>query len=282
MSKFINKKTKGQALLIVIVISTLALIILIAMADRIIASRVNIQRSEEFDRSVSIAENKVNEIIRVLDADVTATSKCINSLGNLSSYQTITCTELASTNAKIYVKSSSNTPITISSGTPLTHQVGTSISQGKPVSGIVATCEGFNTSTPPQFIITRIYLESGIYYADKGIYTCTSSLPANNDSGNVTLYSARQNLNPNVTGTIRTNTIAIRVKPYLDGQPATKVKLNTYGNSVLQSATAKYEFLVTGLGELGSDSAISFERPMLGNASFTSGFFDYAYFGEDR
>lgn len=288
--KFLNKKKKGQSLLIVIIVSTLALLIMLSMADRIILSRVNVQRSEEFDRSVSVAENQVNDIIKVFD-DTAISTDClqpVNSNPTSSNFVPLTCAALQSTDAKIYARISNNSALTITPEIPLTHIVGQNITVGQQTTGVVATCDNFNTSNPPKFFITRVYIENNIYYTDKAVYTCVSSFTgANIALGNVDFYTSR-------TGTSGTkiagqgapvtsrDTVFIRVKAYDDSQVATKVNIRTYSSSgALVTSTGKYEFLVTGLGDLGSDSGVTFEKPIAGNSASAPGFLDYVYFGED-
>lgn len=294
MKRFLNKKQKGQTLLIVVVVSTLALLIMLAMADRILLSRVNVQRAEEFDRSVEIAENKVNEIIRVLNADNAATAQCIRPLAISATPNQYTsldtgpeaCNELKDQNARIYGRIVNGVGLTIAPNLPITHIVGQTITQSKPTTGVVLTCDTDDSSR--KFIITRVYLEAGTYYADKATFNCTSTFTGSNAKGNVNFYSARPTENRLVSGQAYSGTpptrqtVLVRIKAHSDVQASTKVNVVTFsGTGAQQSSTGKYEFVVNGLGDLGSDSAITFERPISGNAAYSPGFLDYVYFGED-
>jgi hypothetical protein len=285
MKSKINKSKKGQALLIIIVVTSIALLILIAMANRILISRVNVDRSGEFERSLSIAENKVNEIIRILDGDAIAFSACLGSINSTgaTNFQEITCNQLVSDDTRIYARYSPDATITVGRSNPLTHIVGTP-SSPRPVSGVVITCSGSH-----RFVVTRGYvtIPNAPMQTDKAVFTCGTNT-GSNARGNVSFYDATAASRelPIISGPLQANpttrqTVFIRVKPYLDDQLPVDINISTYNSAgALQSSTAKYEFLVTGSGNIGSDSAVTFERTLSGNASFLSSVFDYAYFGD--
>lgn len=282
----LNKTKKGQALLIVIVVSTLALLIMLTLADRIILSRVNVQRTEEFDRSVAIAENTVNEIIKIIDANPVIAADCLKNVTNSTintNYSQLDCTALNNLGtSKVYARLSGDANLEVTGNFPLTHIVSDTLTAGKPTSGVFARCDA--DSNGIKFLITRVILEGNAYRSEKGIYTCGADLNAGNTLGNVKLYSSSsstQVAGPGAASATNKNTVLIRAK-LLEDTGSARIQLSTYNAAgELISGTSKYEFMVTGLGDLGSDSVITFERPLQGNSSYSQSFFDYVYFGED-
>jgi len=297
-----NFRKKGQALLIVIVISTLALLILLSMADRISLTRVNVQRSAEFDKSVAAAENKLNDLIKIIDAKDSNTAQCLGVIGpNDLEYKEINCPQLFNSfeNTKIYGRISPNSFVTVNASLPLTLVLGTSLTSGLPTTGIVARCEGSNTA---RFMITRVYYDPvavGLF-VDKGIYTCVTGTVIPTCQGNVNLYDTRSGVSVRVGGNgapivTRSNTILVRARLLDETASNTKLDMKVYGNSPscsVQARTSKYEFLVAGLGGvdlatgartggLGSDALFSFEKPNDNSSPWSSSLFDYALFTED-
>lgn len=295
----LNAKKKGQALLIVVVISTLALLILLSMADRISLTRVNVQRSAEFDKSIATAENKLSDLIKILDKKDADTTACLNVIGPSDlSYKEINCSQLANNfpNTKIYGRLSPDGFISVNSTLPLTLVLGSSLTAGKPTTGVIARCEG---STTTKYMITRVYYDpvTQKLLVDKGIFTCVTGTVPPTCQGNVDLYDSTSGTPTKVGGAgapvvTRQNTILIRAK-LLDENQAQNVKLDlkAYGNAPscsLQGGTSKYDFLVVGLGGvdqgtagLGSDAIFSFEKPREDSTAWASSLFDYAFLGED-
>lgn len=306
-SRKFNNRKKGQALLIVIVISTLTLLVLVSMADRILLARVNVQRSAEFDRSIAVAENKLNELIRFID-----TNEAAACLGNLvkDNYKELTNCDILnnsgnnSTNnlgsTKVYGRISSNGYVSVDANNPLTLILSESLDQGVPTSGIVARCTDGNNNV--RFLITRVYLDGDSLFVDKGIYDCSSTSSPNVCRGNVDLYSTRSGSAVKVAGNgseqvTRQNTILVGARLLNEINPNVKLEINVYGpsgsspsNCDMVAATSKYEFIVAGLGGvnlsngsggLGSDVLYYFEKPRGNTTTSSPSIFDYVLLSED-
>lgn len=277
--KILNKKKKGQAILIVLVVSVLSLMILIAMANRVINSRINVERSAEFDNSVVLAENQVNKLIGMIDPVLISSNDCFREI-NLAvdrNFKEITCDKLKNSDVRIYARLSEGAGILVDNNSALTHYLSKDLNSGTNVSTVKVECIG-NTSSSTKFLITRAFIQRSngntSYGVDKGIISCDDADKI------VDLYYHNQSNGNMDSGNISKETIFVRAKPYAENQNSTSIKITTYynGNKITQSG--KYEFVVSGIAGLGNDSTISFELPIPDNSSISNPLFDYVYWGD--
>jgi hypothetical protein len=294
-----NAKKSGQALLIVVVVSTLSLLVLLSMSDRVSLARVNLQRNAEFNQAINTAENKLNSLITVLDKNDATTAGCLTPIDS-ATYKEVTCTALQDqlTNnlqgSKIYGRVSPDGFVSVNNSQPLTLVLGTSLTVGEDTTGLLARCQG---STTAKFMITRVYYDSVTQklLVDKGVYQCTASAVPS-CLGNVTLYSTNTGVPVQVAGsgaavTHRAQTILVRARIMDEGVTNVKLDLKAYGGAScgLQASTSKYQFIVSGLGSadqgfvgFGSDALLTFEKSGDSNAPWSPTVFDYVFLGEDN
>lgn len=281
------KKEKGQALLIVVVISTLTLMILMGVASRILGGQVNIRRSGEYDRSIASSENILNELIALIDNP--SNQSCLSGISQIE-HSKFNCAALnnllLTNNASIFAKSGANKLIDISNTQGINLLVNTDPNASSATTGVWITCQ----NKTGKVMITRIYYDNAtnVYKNDKGIFLCTNS-PAvgaapNSLSGNVVMFDP---LGVKVDGVIRNKTMLIRAR-LLDDAPGNnpgQISIEAIGDTNSDSLpdvvaeTGQYDFVIIGLGGLGSDSAIKFSKQK-GDFSLPPGF-DFVYFGED-
>lgn len=304
IKKFIQKKEKAQTLLVVIVISTLSLMLILGMADRIALTRVNLRRSAEFDRSIAIAENRINDIIKAIDAQ--AVRGCIDQKisPQTTSYVSLDCSDITDPtflSSRVYGRVSSDAAVEVTRDIPLTLVLSDDpVAGGKATTGIVARCSLGPNGQPTQarFMFTRIFREfTGDIRTDKAIIQCDQGGMTQpvvlTLQGNVPLLSTTE---PGSVGTPvstfgkkRDATLAVRIKAIDDSNTAntTLIELKVIGDTDndgqpdVIASTGKYEFLVAGFGEFGSDSLITFTRPLDSANNYSPSLFDYVYLGED-
>ncbi len=304
MNSKMFKKKSGQALLVVLVISTLTLLILMGVANRLLQNQTSVRKSEQFDTAVAASENALNEIIKVVGNDTCAPNF------NQTEYVKFNCPPVDNLGVEvfarvpkdIYVHTDVNSPISL----VLTgSQYGTN---GTNSMGVKITCKNpSNIALDPvnpqniKFVVTRVYTDaSGDYQITKGVSNCQAANANsssyvngdwnnNGDDGNINFYSSTQGFSGN---TQFSNVKLIRVR-LLDGSPDVMMSVenknidpNT-GAPHTDGSTGRFEFIVVGLGDkgkanngLGSDNIVKFEKPR-GDYNYVPSGFDFVYFGED-
>lgn len=281
----LNKSKKAQTLLVVVIVTSLALLIVLGISDRMMLSQYNIQRDFEFDKAIVVAENRINEIKGVLSkrGDF-AVNQCLNAIEN--NQQTLNYVDLLNINAcqflkgrlvdferknlNIFARRLNNSSLIVNVGSTLTLKFTDLLNQGVPSSRVRVSC-----SVNMPVIVTRAFVNpQGHMLIDKGFLS-----NCNVNMIDIPFYSSNgQLLDQN---TIRNNTIYINVRS-LAGQGSIRVEVYNQENRLVSSSD-KYEFIVTGvgggLGELGvgSDIPIKFELGA-GRTYISNEFLDYAFF----
>lgn len=283
----IAKTKKAQALLIVIVITNLMLLMVLAISDRLMLSQYNIQRSFEFDKSLAVAENRVNEIRSIfLRRNDTAINQCLNAIDTNQVQNSFTSVlelnacqflrnrigDFERRNLSVFAKRVNNSSISVSPGNVLTLNfvdLNSNLTQGISTQNIRLTCNNIT-----DVVVTRVFLDSnGNLLVDKGILN-----GCNPTSNLVQLYSNAGILLNNVT---RQNTVYISVRNL--NNTSTNVLVEVLNNQNVVASSSKYEFVVTGVGGelgdlgVGSDVPIKFELGA-GSTYITSDFLDYVLF----
>lgn len=286
MKKFltqINNKKSGQSLLMVVVISTLALLIMVSMADRILLTQVNVERIAQFDRAVAEAENKANQIISIVtDMNNTNVVNCLNTLSNINrDFVEIECLNVGSPTTKVYGRLSPNSAVTLSSSSPrVMLKLSQSLSSGVSTGSVSVRCDGLSNGV--QLIVTRAYLDNnGIAKVEKGrVRNC------GRNSTYVEFYDVSNGIR-NSTNMTRNNTLYVTARLLSQNVGNVGVTLSVYGSDGnLLATTQKYEFIVTGIGGLtqdnvlGSDAIVTFERGAGQTIIGFPGIFDYVYLEE--
>ena len=287
--KKINGKKSGQTLLVVVVISTLALLILLSMADRVTLSRVNAQKTAEFDRSIAASDNKVNEIIQLLyDSDNNNVTDCLANLrATTNQFVELDCNVFSRVNglpvnAKVYGRVAADGYVQVTPDYPLMLKLSDKLTNGLPTTSVEVSCKESR-----KVLVTRVFYENGQLLVDEGIIDNCNK----NKYEAPTLYRVKSDGNTeNGSEIVRENTIYIRAR-VLD-QRTSDVSLRVYNNvgstKNLVASTEKYEFIVTGLGNeqgsdgLGSDSIVTFERGLGQTSNGVPRLFDYAYLETTR
>lgn len=292
--KLILAKKEGQSLLVILIISTLTMLLLIGVAMRIDIGRENIRRSGEFDRAFAASENALNDIISAVYG-----SNCIPTNLTTSEYKKIEGCEnldqvLAAEGADVFgkineetIQTSINYPVSLNFGDP-------SDDSGVDLTGVRVKCG--TTSQPDsrpdiKFIVTIVYVDTAVneYKVLKGISNCFDVNANLSERGNIVMYNPEANvaMNPNLPPqTIYSNVKLIRLR-LLDNSPSTNVSItgrlcNTSGqNCQDQGRTGSYDFMVVGLGGLGSDNIVKFEISKGSSDTDINPLFDFVYFGED-
>lgn len=288
--KKINGKKAGQTLLVVVVISTLALLILLSMADRVTLSRVNTQKTAEFDRSIAASDNKINEVIQLLyDSDNDDVTDCLANLRTTTNqFVELDCNNVFSgvnglpINAKVYGRVAADGYVEVTPDYPLMLKMSDELTNGLPTTSVEVSCKESRN-----VLVTRVFYENGQLLVDEGIIAnCSNNYKA------TTLYRVKSDgSTENGSAIVRENTIYVRAR-VLDNQPTSNVSLRVYNNingiKNLVASTEKYEFMVTGLGNeegsdgLGSDSIVTFERGLGQTSNGVPKLFDYAYLETTR
>lgn len=287
VKRLLLNKEKGQALLIVMVISTLTLMVLIGVANRILTGQANIRRSGEYSRSVASSENMLNEVITLIDNP--DNQNCLSGISQ-TEYAQFNCSALndflLTNNASIFAKMSGNKMIDISNLQGVNLLINTDLNISSATTGAWITCQN-NTG---KVMITRIYYDdvTSTYKNDKGVFLCANS-PAvgsapNSLNGNVIMFDP---LGVRADGVVRNKTMLITARllddtpPNNPGQISIEAVGDTNGDSLpdVIAGTRQYDFVVIGLGGLGSDSALKFSKQK-GDFSIPPGF-EFVYFGEN-
>jgi hypothetical protein len=282
MAKLIFKKQKGQALLIVLVISTLALLILLGISSRISLSKENVIRSNSYNLALADAEDALSDVNRIIDMRLDCTLPTSN-----TEYTLMQCRDNnLLKNAFVYIKASNDNKIATNPKTPISLFVTGSSTTPVSTKGVKILCK--NNSLSHKMIVSRVYFDSAInqYGIDKGTLNCQQ---ANNDYpnpafslGNVTFYSESSST-PLPYGTIRNDTKMIRVR-MLDVSTGTvdnEISIETIGtNNLVVAATGKYEGLIYGQQSANAEGAVTFQKPR--EDYYVPAAFDFVYFGEDR
>lgn len=283
MKIFVAKK-KGQALLTVIVVSALALLIILGISDRITDSYTNIRRSSEFDRSLVVAENKVNDVINAISAK--EARDCVQNATQASittsEYQELICTGInnGTENAKIYVRRSSNDKVALAKDVPLTFIFGngSDFQTDVDTTAIQMQCSEEAVNASVLLSVTRGYLISGSKLAiDKAVVSC-------NDLDDMTEIQMKSISGGAVidTNSVVSNTVFVKIRVVDTGTAITNplVSARVMNGTEEVVSTKLNEFMITGSGILGSDSLVTFELPVDAIASFSPSIFDYAILNE--
>jgi hypothetical protein len=296
IKKYLYKKRRGQALLVVMVVSSLTMLLLMGMAGRIINSRTNVRRSSEFGRSLSSSENAINDIVRLVDS---SGAECLSGLTTEYTRRQ-NCGDVGNgidIFARIPPDNSAFIGINPYRPIIIGHNSVDDTSL-KPV-GVRIECAaaGTGVAVPPdsnnKFEITRIFQSGTEYRVDKGMSDCSAANSAlNTPSGNMTFYNSDgATVNWNNIYSVGDVLKAVVVRP-LDSptSPITSIRnykveiisCNNAGSSCRTTdTTSKIEFLIVGLGGLGSDNIIQFEIPA-GTTSNTFLGYGFSYFGENK
>jgi hypothetical protein len=297
MHNILFKKSKGQALLVILIVGTLTLLILLGIASRINLGRTNIRRSGEFDRSISASENKIADIIGSFNEG--KAQECLKNVDiytddefrNLRSFNDANCNFLTSnSDIDIFSKLSQNPSVPVQYSQPSSLFLGLNSAAPIVTQSIILNCDTdisvSNGNKPDKMVVTRIYVDAqGEYKVDKGIFLCNQGGGA---ASAVVFYDANGcNLttgagNPGgcpAVPVVRSNTKMIRVR-MLDGSSGNNnVSIVAQDNTgKVVGTTQKYEFMIVGAGGLGSDSIVKFEKPKDPETPLA---FDFVYFGED-
>ncbi len=278
----ISKRKSGQSLLMVVVISTLALLIMVSMADRILLTQVNVERIAQFDRSVAEAENKANQIISIVtDINNVNVVNCLNTLSNTNfNFVEIECLNVGNPTTRVFGRLSPNPAVTLSSGSPqVMLKLSESLSSGVSTESVSIRCD--SVSGGVDVLVTRAYLDNGISKVEKGIVrNCRNNVTT------VDFYDAFGGIGSG-TNRLRNNTLYINARLLSQNVGNVGVTLSVYGSGGrLLSTTQKYEFIVTGIGGLtrnnvlGSDAIVTFERGAGQTIIGFPGLFDYVYLEE--
>jgi len=298
IKKQLLNKSKGQALLTILVVSTLTLVVLLGIASRLNSNRTNIRRSAEFDRALAASENALNEIIRTVGTDTGCQPSsdvytAMNDCAALNAYVNSTYANTGE-RAEVFGKVAGE-GVGVSSAQPLTLAL-----NSERISGVFVKCftganlgsSSIDTSNK-KMIITLVYVDSsGDYKLLKGITTCSGvqndspggSCSPNGRSGNVVFYAedGRQ-VNNGSSVNLPLNNAQLARARLLDSPQDTYIQMRVLkGETGCPPAaqTGSYEFIVTGLGGLGSDNVVKFEKPQGENAQIPSAF-DFVFFGEE-
>ncbi len=265
---------KGQALLIVLVISTLTLLILIGLASRILSSRTNVRRSADFDQAILASENVINEIIKILQA---GGQGC-----NFTKGDTFTrvegCAAFEDLGVEVYSKKPEDNFVPLDYTKPVTLFTGTETTP-KDVDQIKISCANISSDQPSSFNnsnvkieVTQVYESAGRYKVLKGILPCPGMNPAK-----VTMYN--EDANP----TIRARTVAIQTRILDSNVPVSGlgVGIEAYNKGKLVASTGSFEFIASGsgVGGLGSDNLLKFRLPSGDTDNLPA--FNFVYFGEN-
>jgi hypothetical protein len=279
MSKLLeqlNNKKRGQSLLMVVVISTLSLLIMVSMADRILLTQVNVQRMAQFERAVAEAENKANQIISIVtDPNNTHVMNCLNTLSPLNSdFVELGCLGIDAASTRVFARLSRDPSVTLSENYP---SVVLQLSQNL-MSGVPTRSVGVQCSSNVQVLVTRVYTEDGKAKVEKGLVS-----NCNNNEQLVSFSAVPNNVGGSTTQQ-RNNTLYVRARLLNQTSGNVGVRLQVYGSQgQLVASTQKYEFIVTGIGGLtqdnvlGSDAIVAFERGAGQTILGMSSLLDYAY-----
>lgn len=291
LQKIILHKAPGQAVLIVLVISTLTMMLLMGVASRINLGQASVRRTGEFDRAVAATDNALNQVIKVVEG-------CSISFASAEYTQLLGCDGLNSfpDSVQVFGKESLSKMVKTSPTDPISLFLGGSVVAQKST-GVRVVCN--NNSDKNKFIVTRVYQDAEGYKVDKGVTDCAAvdltKDPNVYSKGNVKLFGTDSNGSPITvsdpfsstnTDTARINTKLVRIRPLdttiISASNEISVELidTVGGASSPVASTGKYDFIVMGAGGLGSDVAIKFEIPR-GDYKYVPSAFDFVYFGED-
>lgn len=279
------KKEKGQVMLVILVVTTLTMLLLVGMATRINTGRENIRRSSEFDRAFASSENALNDIISTV-----YTSNCTPTNLTTTEFNKIEGCNLdqilADERADVFAKSNeTDAPITVLS--PLSLSFGDPNNDiGVELSGVKIKCA--NGSPAIRLLVSIVYFDQNEYKVLKGNSDCASVNNNLNDKGNVFFYNSAAEKILNYQSSPQTliqNVKLIRVR-LLDNSPETRISITGIhcdpdGTCRDEGRTGSYEFMVVGLGGLGSDNIVKFEVVKGSSDNDINPLFDFVYFGED-
>jgi hypothetical protein len=289
LKNLVQKKRDGQALLVVLVISTLTLMLLLGVASRINAGRTNVRRSAEFDRAYAASENALNDIIKAV-----STNEC--EPGN-ESFVKVSCSSLSDAlnsenQFEVFGRVKGDAaPITIQS--PLTLFLSDDPASTQKATGVKIDCSDISVSLRPglKFSVTLLYYGPSLvnpavqeYQTVKGIFDCAD--PNINNCENVVFFKSNGVAKPAAEVVDHLQLARVRLLDSSVVGPADQinVKISVYNrvgtacNTVAQ--TGDLEYMVVGLGGLNSDNIVKFEKAR-GDYNYIPALFDFVYFGED-
>lgn len=272
MNKKWIKNRKGQALLMVVVISTLTVLILVGIANRLIRSRTSERRTYEFDKAFAASENALEEFVKKLSID----KSCLPS-SSLSDYREVGSGCVSDPDVKILVKTKELTDIELSINRPITLFISKAGDFSNPAitqsANINISCNIIDNSA--KFVVTRVYEDPSSLRmkVDKIIASCP-----NNSLQSFQLID--ENGSPVVS---RNYTRIVRVRMINTANPSAPnpiriaVDVRDPSGASLAS-TGVYDFVVIGKGNLESDNIIRFELPR--NDYDAPDAFDFVYFAD--
>jgi hypothetical protein len=287
-SKIEKRVPKGQALLVVLVISTLTLMILLGVASRVNSGRANLRRTGEFDRAVAASDNALNQVLKVLES-----GSCKIAFNAIDFTRLTGCATLDNLvdDVMVYGKEAKEKTVETSPKQPISLFLGDTSAENVQSTGVRIGCDVGNVND--KFIVTRVYVDSVSqeYKVDKGISNCQTANQYLNPSaypkGNIRLYSAENGVVSDPLGagaTIpRGDTKLVRVRLLDTASSTNKISIEIIDSASPSNpvaSTGKYEFVIVGEGGLGSDVAIKFEKQR-GDYNYVPSAFDFVYFGED-
>lgn len=281
---------QGQSLLSVLVITTLALLLLIGISSRIDLGQENVRRAGEFDRSVVVADNAANEVIRVLRTN----EDCIATFADEPEFVEIGGSECPGLDnisfgqgdekAVAFGRSSPDGSVEVSAKRPLALNLSES---GESVDKVRLKCPdiptGTNVGDKPKIhatVITRPDANLDVYEVGaKGL-----DIECDADYTDIELKDVNSGAANYVVGSIN-DSVLVRFRlmdsNYTNANDSVALSAQVLNGASVVAATESVEIMVSSDAGLGSDSIIAFTLPYGDASNDLSSVFDFVYFGED-
>ena len=273
-------KKRGQILLLTLVVSTLVVLILMSVADRLLLTNFNIQRGAEFEASVAEAENRANTILTIFGSRRSSSaSNCLRridefSIGSNTGYVDLSamgdCGFLSNYigdigRVKVRARRINNGSLQVPNNNSLVLKLSDLPSMGLPTTRILVKCTGGRA------LITRVFYQNNVLYSDKGITDCNRSwnyVSLIDDLGNTVSVQ-------------RDKTFYISARLLNGASAELGIVVEDSSGSVV-ATTDKYVFLIEAVGGLdgsigtGSDALLKLDVGA-GRTYISSSFLDYVY-----
>lgn len=275
--KILNTRTRGNALLLILIISVVLVSILLSISDRIISTEFSIARTAEYEKSLFYSEGFINNIVSLKDNY--SFRNCLNSKSFKNSYINISdCVFLslgnqgvsnANITLKAYAKSTDNNRLGIQRGQSVILRLVDSFTnpQGAPLIGNVVV--NTRNCSVNNFVFTRVgwhnnNLIIGKYWGINSTIVPQNWLHViNKQTINVPSYP----------------TLYIYAR-YIGNSSNCQMgfDVNNSSNNQVIASTSSLEVLLQSDAYLGSNSLVYFRLPSGGSTFVADSIYDYVYF----